>query len=465
MNRRKFLETAGVIGGMSMMSAFPERLSGTAVEEQPNILFIMTDDQAQWAMGAYGNSEIHTPNMDRLAAEGMKFTNAFTCPVCSPSRAMIMTGMYNHQVGIDDWISPRETVGIPGHIPTLAQELQRAGYKTGLIGKWHLGHTTPDLYPTNRGFDYFMGMLEGGYEGAMMNPKLLVNGRQHQYKGGLTDVLANDAIRFMNTYREQPFALFFHTRRPHGPYVPVPDEDWEPYRGKTLSIPDVAEEHRERVRTTMEKYYASVTSVDRNLGRLMDALEESGQLEKTIIIFIGDNGYNIGHHNIISKGNGASLDTRVTRPNMWDTSAKVPLLIRYPGVTRPGSVCHELVNSIDFFPTLLEAVGAKRRPGLALEGLNMMPLLRGEQTVWRDELYLVYNLHNSNTRNGRMRMIRTHDWKLVHHYEETMGHELFDLTKDPDEKTNLYGKPAVRNIQEMLDKRLILFEKRTGAYK
>ncbi|MEA1996732.1 MAG: sulfatase-like hydrolase/transferase [Gemmatimonadota bacterium] len=466
MNRREFIRNSS--GLMLGSAAFLSHSTGSraspfpsAAGRRPNILFINTDDQAQWALGAYGNPEIHTPNMDRLAAEGMKFTRSFTCPVCSPSRAMVMTGCYNHQVGIEDWIDTAEPVGLPADVPTIAEELQRAGYRTGMVGKWHVGHTKQEFHPTSRGFDFFAGMPRG--DAAMMDPVIEVNSRTVRFEGGLTDVLADFAIEFMRTYTEEPFALFFHTRRPHAPYVPVPDEDWEPYRGKKLSVPHVEGVAGERIRKITEKYYASISSVDRNLGRLLDELERLGIAGNTVVIFTGDNGYNIGHHGMLHKGNGRMLATGRTRPNIFDTSALVPQIVRYPGVVRPGSVCDELVSSIDYFPTLLEIAGAPMRSGIILEGLSMMPLLRAEESAtWRDELFLIYNQHHYIP-HARMRMIRTRDWKLIHHYEEDSGHELYDLKKDPGETANLCGDRSAKTIQQELERRLFLWESRTGA--
>jgi len=411
-------------------------------------------------MGAYGNDQIHTPVMDRLAAQGTRFTRAFTCPVCSPSRAMVMTGNYNHRVGIEDWIDVREPVGLPANVPTLAEELQRAGYLTALVGKWHLGHTNQDFWPTRRGFDYFAGGLTGGNK--MWDPPLMGNGVVRDYEGGLTDRLADFAIEFMRTHRTRPFALFFHPFRPHAPYVPVPDEDWEPYRGRTLRVPEVPGVDPARIGEITEKYFASVTSVDRNLGRLLDELERQGELDNTLIIFTGDNGYNIGQHGLWHKGNGTLLSTGKCRPNIFDTSALVPLVVRWPGRVRPGSVCDEMVSTIDFFPTLLTAAGAARRPGLLLDGMDMSPLLAGQPAVWRDELYLIYNQHHYEP-HARMRMIRTRDWKLVHHYEPGMGHELYDLKNDPGEEHNLFGQSGVKAAQDDLDRRLTIWEKSTGA--
>lgn len=463
MDRRSFIGAAAALAGASIAGAPSISSSAPRAGQQdgrPNILFVNTDDQAQWAMGAYGNEQIHTPVMDRLAKEGMKFTRAFTCPVCSPSRAMVMTGNYNHRVGVDDWIEVQEPVGLPSNVPTLAEELRAAGYRTGLVGKWHLGHTNHDFWPTNRGFDYFAGGLRGGSK--MWDPPLMENGEVRDYEGGLTDRLADFALRFLETHRTEPFALFFHPFRPHAPYVPVPDEDWEPYRGKTLRVPGVDGVDPSRVREITEKYYASVTSVDRNLGRILDFLRERGELDNTLVIFTGDNGYNIGQHGLWHKGNGRLLATGRTRPNIFDTSSMVPLVVRWPGHVAAGSVCDEMVSSLDYFPTLLNVVGRERLPGVLLDGMDMSPLLAGEPTLWRDELYLIYNQHHY-TPNAQMRMIRTRDWKLVHHYEPGMDHELYDLRNDPGELTNLFGQAGAKSVQDELHRRLTVWEKSTGA--
>lgn len=463
MDRRSFIGATAAMAGAALLNS-PGSVaaadSSIAAAKQPNILFINTDDQARWAMGAYGNEQIHTPVMDRLAAEGMRFTQAFTCPVCSPSRAMVMTGTYNHRVGVQDWIGVREPVGLPANVPTLAEELRSAGYRTGLVGKWHLGHTNHDFWPTNRGFDYFAGGLTGGNK--MWDPPLMENGVTRNYKGGLTDRLADFAINFLRTRRTQPFALFFHPFRPHAPYVPVPEEDWAPYKGRTLNVPDVKGVDPKRIREITEKYYASVTSVDRNIGRLLAELEQQGELENTLIIFTGDNGYNIGQHGLWHKGNGSMLATGKCRPNMFDTSATVPMVVRWPGRVAGGSVCDELVSSLDYFPTLLNVAGRGRKPGLLLDGMDLSPLLAGESTVWRDELFLIYNQHHY-TPNARMRMIRTRRWKLVHHHEPGMGHELHDFQRDPEEENNLYGGKSDKTMQDELERRLTLWEKRSGA--
>src|SRR5687768_13598021 len=205
---------------------------------KPNIIAIVTDDQARWSIGAYGNKESKTPNMDRLAAEGALFVNAFVAtPVCSPSRASFLTGRYGTQVGILDWISPKEAeagLGLPREALSWIEVLKKDGYITGLIGKWHLG-TLAQFHPTRRGFDHFFGFLGGG--NTPMNPTLEVNGKNKKFTGSLPDILTDDALDFVRKNRAGPFALCLHFRAPHAPYGPVPEADSKPFQDLDPTIP------------------------------------------------------------------------------------------------------------------------------------------------------------------------------------------------------------------------------------
>jgi len=426
----------------------------------PNLLFVLTDDQAAWAVGAYGNADIHTPNMDRLAREGVLFRYAATCPVCSPSRGMILSGRYPHQIGLDDWISPQETEGIDPKVPLLPEVLKQAGYTTGLIGKWHLGQG-PEHHPLQRGFDFFMGFLGGS--NAPKDPTLEVEGKTQHLKGFLIELMAEEALRFLRGNRHRPFALFFHTREPHMPYTPVPEQDLAPYQGKRFRTPKVPGFPEERLQEEYRHYYASITSIDRNLGRLLEALDEMALAENTLVIFMGDNGYMIGHHGLETKGNAWTLaPPRTRRPNMFEESIFVPLILRWPAAIRPGQVREEMVSSLDFMPTFLDilrAAGASVPRVGGLEGMSLMPLLLGEQGLpWREELYLLYDMHHGAT--AHMRMVRTREWKLVLHLEEGGQHELYHLAEDAREERNLYGDPQVEAVQRDLEERLWAWQRR-----
>jgi arylsulfatase A-like enzyme len=479
MKRREFLKALGAsiaMGGVGRMGSEGKQ------KRLPNLLFVLTDDQAQWAVGAYGNPDIHTPNMDRLAREGMKFTLAMTCPVCSPSRGMILSGLYPHQIGLDDYIGD-EDEGIDPKVPLLSEVLKQAGYVTALFGKWHLGHKRPEHHPNRRGFDVFIGSRGGGF--ANKDPKLEVNGEVRQFSGFAIDVLTEHALQFMRQNRDRPFALFFHTREPHMPYLPVPEEAMKPYEGKRLKVPKVEGVPEERMQQEYRAYYSAITAVDIALGRLLDELETLGIADDTIVVFMGDNGYMIGQHGLETKGNAWRIvpqggtvigtkilgDPKLRRPNMFDLSILVPLIIRWRGVVPPNSVCDELVVSTDLMPTFVDILKqfgrARLLPSqLHFEGQSLLPLLRGEKVAWRDAAFLLYDMHHGAV--AHMRMVRTKRWKLVLHLREgeapaepSFG-ELYDLQNDPEEERNLYGDPSVKSVQDELTEMLRDWQKRVS---
>lgn len=425
------------------------------VPHRPNILLIYTDDQARWSVGAYGNRECVTPNMDRLAREGMLFTQAYTKPVCSPSRAMLLTGRYSHHVGIHDFIQRDIRNGLSPETTTIAEVLKKAGYVTGLIGKWHLGQK-PEHFPTHHGFDYFMGFNDGGTR--PLDPTLFKDGQYRKFKGYLANIITDDALAFIRQHKNKPFALFFFTRAPHKRYVPVPQEDMAHYLGKNLTVPPVSAIPQAQLQQTTREYYASITQVDRNMGRLLDELKRLGLEKNTLVVFTSDNGYNVGHHNgLEGKGNGMQMANPLRRPNMWDTSIMVPLIVRWPMVVQPGTRSNTPVSLMDFFPTFMDILGQHPHE-LQLDGLSLLPMLQGQTPVqWRDALFDAYDMHAYKRYRGSedsMRMIRTSDWKLVLHLKKEGKHELYNLRDDPDETKNLYGSPTVKDEQQHLDLRL-----------
>ncbi|MGH8248366.1 MAG: sulfatase family protein, partial [Gammaproteobacteria bacterium] len=418
---------------------FSSPATGEAAQVAPerwNIISIVTDDQAHWSVGAYGNRESRTPNMDRLAREGALFANAFTVtPVCSPSRASFLTGRYGTQLGLTDWITPQQAqdgLGLPVGVTTWPEVLRRSGYVTALIGKWHLGEL-PQFHPTRRGYDHFFGFLDGGNQ--PMNPTLEVNGKRQPLIGSLPDLLTDGAMNFVSENRQKPFAVSVHYRAPHLPYGPVPEEDSAPFKDLDPTIPKFKGNDDRQVKQLTREYYASVHSVDRNLGRLLARLQELALAEKTIILFTSDHGYNIGHHGVHTKGNGwwmAGGATGPRRPNMFENSLRVPLLVRWPGVVKPGTVIHEVVSNLDTFATVLGMLRLPMPPDVKQEGADFSPLLRGEKIAgWRDAFFAQFDLHNTGL--AFMRMIRTAEWKLVRHHFTSFLDELYDLRNDPGE--------------------------------
>jgi uncharacterized sulfatase len=426
----------------------------------PNLIAVVTDDQAQWALGCYGNKECRTPNMDRLAREGARFRNAFvTTPVCSPSRAGYMSGRYGTQLGITDWISPAEgeaNVGLSPDVPTWPKVLQKAGYRTALIGKWHLGDR-PQYHPTRNGFDHFFGFLGGG--STPMNPTLERDGKNVKIDGSLPDILTDDAIRFVTDNKERPFALLLHFREPHLPYAPVPEQDSKPFADLDPTIPKFPGLDAAQTKRWTKEYYGSVHAADRNLGRLLAKLDELGLAKTTVVLFTSDHGYNIGHHGLHTKGNGYWIAGGVrgpTRPNMFDTSLRVPLLLRGPGI-KAGTEIDEMVVQIDTFASLPALLGVPLPPGTKHEGRDFSPLLRGERVVWRDAIFGQYDLHNGGL--AYMRMIRTTRWKLVRYHYASGLDEMYDLEADPDEAQNLYGQAKHRAVRDELQERLTAWQK------
>ena len=437
-----------VIAALLVHAVFPADAIAAAAR-RPNLVAIVTDDQGQWAVGAYGNREIHTPNLDRIAREGMLFTRAFTnTPVCSPSRATYFTGLYPTEVGITDYLSPAEARGGAGlRGLTWPAVLQRSGYRTALVGKWHLGEQ-PQFHPTKLGFDHFMGFLGGATR--TMDPPLEQDGREQSFKGPTPDVLTENALAFLQANRDRPFSLSLHFREPHLPYGPVDPADTAHYKDLDPTIPNLPGLNVTALKQSTKAYYASISSVDRNVGRVLRALDELGLAENTLVLFTSDHGYNEGRHYVKTKGNGDWIAGGVggpMRPNMWDTSILVPLLMRWPAVIKPGSRSDAMVSNLDLFRTLLGALGVPVPPDARARGADYSPLLRGQPIGRREVVFGQYDLHNGGL--AYMRMIRTERYKLVRFFHANNLDELYDLERDPDEMTNLARGPRAAESEPL----------------
>lgn len=458
---------AGLLACCVMTSACLAGATADQAPAKPNLITIVTDDQARWAVGIYGNSECRTPNMDRIGREGIVMTNAIAAtPVCSPSRATWLTGRYPTELGITDWISPAEAeagLGLKGQ--TWAMVLREHGYATGLIGKWHLG-TQPQFHPRELGFDHFMGFLPGGTR--PMNPVLEVGGKATPLKGPLPDLLTDDALKFIERNRKKPFALSLHYRAPHTPWKPLPEEDLAPFKDLDPEVPLAPGADAEQIRNWNRDYYASIHSVDRNIGRVLDALDRWQLADNTIVLFTSDHGYNNGRHNVSTKGNGHWVAGGVRgpkRPNMWDTSIRIPLLIRWPDVISAGSSTSLPVSTIDMFRTVLGLTGIDVPADSPAHGIDFSRLLRGEPLASREALFGQYDLHNNGL--AYLRMIRTSRYKLVTRARARGLDELYDLEQDPHEERNLLrrgrrGGPDVSAIERELRGQLRAWQESIG---
>ncbi|HJN11773.1 MAG TPA: sulfatase-like hydrolase/transferase [Pirellulaceae bacterium] len=428
-----------------------------AAETRPNIVFVYTDDQAPTAVGMVGDSQFKTPHMDSLFHDGVRLANAFvTTPVCSPSRAGLMTSRYSSELAILDWINPsRETEhGLDPDTVTWPELLAAAGYKTGLVGKWHLG-TADRYHPTRTGYDYFIGFRAGG--ASPVDPKLEKDGVSRPFKGFTPDILTDHAIEFVRQNCQQPFLLSLHFRAPHARWLPVRDEDWLPYKELDPQIPNpnFVDLDVRRVKRMTREYMASVASVDRNLGRLLETLDELGLRENTIVIFTSDHGYHLGHHGLWYKGNAQWQLTKLPpqkwpgiapkqRPNLLDQAIRVPCAVRWPKQIKAGTVVGETVSNLDWFPTLLAMAGIDLPTTVRIRGHNFLPLLRGEKIEWDNRLYCEYSMRHGATTD--MRAARTPDWKLMIDFHNVGREELYDLRNDPGETRDLSSSTAAEHL-------------------
>lgn len=424
-------------------------------DERPNILFIYTDDQAPTAGSAFGTPELKTPNIDRLVREGVYLTNSFvTTPVCSPARASLMTSRYGTEVKITDWIDPttESEIGLDPQFATWVKLLKESGYKTGLVGKWHLG-TAEKFHPTKFGYDEFMGFREGGTK--PKNPILEIDGITKKRKGFTTNILTNYAIKFIERNKAQPFMLSLHYRAPHSAWLPTPPEDWKPYELLDPKIPSYPDLNIKKVKKQTREYYASVSGVDRNVGRLLKTLDNLKLAKNTIVIFTSDHGYNLGHHGLWYKGNARWMLNKTpkkrlknmpahVRPNLFDQSLRVPTVVRWTSTFKPGIKMNQVVTALDWFPTLLAMAKVKQPENILVRGRNMLPLLLGKKIKWNNSFYSEYSLHYEG--KVHLRGYRTPKWKLIIDYMHKGNNELYDLKADPDETTNLIDSKKKRAI-------------------
>ena len=456
--------------------------------DRPNILFIFTDDHASHSISAYGSVINQTPHLDRIANEGMLFENCFcTNSICGPSRAVIQTGKYSHKNGFY-----RNGNKFDGTQQTFPKLLQKSGYETAVIGKWHLGeHMAP------QGYNY-SEVLVG--QGPYYNPPMLrdENGSGEQvrvkYTGYTTDIITDLALEWLKNQRddEKPFMLMYQHKAPHrewapGPdhlhtfddvEIPEPDNLFDDYstRGRAareqdmsiektmtardlkLTAPPYLNEEQLKVwnaaydpknkafqeanlqgkdlvrwkyQRYIKDYLRCIASVDDNVGRVLDWLDESGLAKNTVVIYTSDQGFYLGDH--------GWFDKRF----MYEESYRQPLLVRWPGVTKPGSRSDHLVSNVDFAETLLDIASVDIPSDM--QGASMVPILSGETPAsWRNSHYYQYYEFENDRRTAHMVRrhygVRTQRYKLIHFYN--VGEwELFDLEKDPREMTNIYDEP------------------------
>ena len=505
MNRRDFLRLAA--GGTAFVatSGFSSgwnELFGKDCEERPNIIFIMSDDHAAQAISCYGSRMNKTPNIDRIAKEGMRFDNCFcTNSICTPSRAVILTGKYSHKNGVktlDDEFD--------GGQVTFPKLLQKAGYYTGVVGKWHL-----KTEPT--GFDYY-NVLPG--QGLYFNPVFSESGMPwwnneeddpeveglalKRYKGYVTDMITDLALDFLKKRpKDKPFCLLYQHKAPHDMWeydqkhahlyedtdIPEPDNLFDDYsnRGEAIKrttqkigmeetlflhetqgdqfsgvgrkLEDLPEKEKKKqtYQCFIKAFLRCVASIDDNIGRVLDYLDESGLAENTIVIYTADQGFFLGEHGLFDKR------------FMYEESLRMPLVVRYPKGIKAGSVNDDIALNVDFAETFLDYAGISIPE--EMQGRSLRPLLEGEGPEdWRESMYYRYWMHLPHFRVAAHFGVRTKRYKLIYYYglpldatgarpEPTPPEwELFDLEKDPKEMKNVYDDPVYAGVVKKLKKEL-----------
>lgn len=437
-------------------------------ESRPNVVVVLVDDMRWDDFGAGGHPFVETPNIDRIANEGARFTNAFaSTPLCSPSRAAFLTGLYAHTNGIEDNLARNET---SHQLPTFPRQLQADGYATAFIGKWHMGN---DDSP-RPGFDRWVAMRG---QGEAVDPVLNIDGTRTPTPGYVTDVLTDFSVTFIEEKRDAPFLLYLSHKAMHPNIFQADDGSSGALTGQPSGFV-AAERHRGRYASavierrpnasaaiqgkpalqraidglpplqpgggtgddTIKGRLEMLLGVDDSLGRIMKTLEAMGQLDNTIIVVAGDHGYFYGEH-------GLGGERRLA----YEESARIPILVRYPRLIQAGITPAGLVMNVDLAPTLLEL--GKSTPARPLHGRSLVPLLAGQTPAdWRQSILVEYYSDTVFQRIVRMgyKAVRTDRHKYIDYLELEGMNELYDLQADPYELTNVIGDPAYADTLVMM---------------
>jgi len=457
-------------------------------DKRPNILFIMSDDHASHAMSCYGSKINQTPNLDRISNGGMRFDNCFcTNSICTPSRATILTGTYNH-------INNVTTLGsrMDNRLQTFPKLLRESGYQTAIVGKWHLGQG-PEHEPT--GFDFWR-VLPG--QGLYHNPVMIDADGKRVFEGYVTNLITDMSLDWLrNRDKERPFCLLCHHKAPHRSWepdekharmykdidIPEPetfDDDYSnrasaaaaaKMRMRDLHAGDLkapipegltqAQEKSWRYQRYIKDYLRVIASIDDNVGRLLDYLYAEGLSDNTMVVYTSDQGFFLGDH--------GWFDKRF----MYEESLRMPFIVRYPREIKAGTINEDIVLNTDFAPLFLDLAGIEKPEDF--QGRSFRPLLNGDTPEdWQQAMYYRYWMHKAHHNVYAHYGIRTHKHKLIYYYSDALGQpgavdetyepewELFDLEKDPCELNNVYSDPAYSDVVERLTKELHRLQDEVG---
>jgi len=493
-SRRSFLKLgAGALGGLALgeTAASPviAQQEASAPRRRPNFVIFLGEGLRYDEMSCAGHPILRTPNMDRLAREGMMFGNAFvTNALCLPSRATLLTGLYSHAVNAmgNEPTSQRAPGGgsgngpIPPEIPLVSDLLHKAGYDVGFFGKAHIQGGLKDrhwdcYFGFNGAADYYNPLLTEGVRGQFSEPK--------EHKGYLDDVVTDRALAWLEEERDKPFCLFMNPFAPHAPFyrarrhldlyngvaIPKPatfDDDLKGYPGKPRSFAEANNKIGSTILGTdcprsleelCKDHYAGVVDNDDNLGRMIDWLERAGRLDDTVVILTSDHGFFLGEWGL--------YDKRL----MHEPSIRVPFVVRYPALVKAGSTCDKVALNVDVAPTLLELAGLPAAP--ATHGRSLVPLFKGETPEnWRKDWLYEYYEYPQWEHVRPHRGVRTERYKLIHYYklsdfpDAPEEFELYNLQEDPGELHNLYSQPGYAGLTRQLMERIGQLRQETGDF-
>lgn len=446
-----------------LLNLFSFLQADAQAKKKPNVVFFLVDDLGWTDVEPFGTTFYETPNIKQLAKESMRFTSAYAaCPVCSPTRASIMTGKYPARLQTTDFfggpqpqniLNKTTTKGanlpllpapykenLPLEEVTVAEAFKSAGYKTFFAGKWHLGESEK-FWPENQGFDINMGGFSAGHPASFFSPYKNARLKDGPVGEHLPDRLANETVKFIADNKGKPFFAYFSFYSVHTPLQGKKEliSKYEEKKKRLGLGDDFAPEGKSKVRTTQSHttYAAMVESMDDALGKVIKGLKDAGVYDNTIIVFFSDNGG-------LSTSEGhptSNLPLRAGKGWLYEGGIREPLIVRWPGQTKNGSVCNQPVISTDFYPTLLNMVGLPLKPGQHKDGKSFTTLLKGGK--WEQGPMFWHYPHYGNQGGGPGSSVRDGDWKLIHWYESDK-YELFNIREDISEKSDvLKENPAV----------------------
>lgn len=429
--------------------------------DQMNLIVIMPDDHSQRAMGAYGDPHAVTPNFDQLAKQGIRFENAYAAaPVCSPSRAAVLSGKYPSQVGVNDFLMLNDNYhdrGLDVSAVTYPQILQANGYVTGMIGKWHLG-TAPERHPLRRGFDYFVG-----YEQDLnaFNPVLDINGQKKMVEGHTSDIFVKYAKEFLEENKDRKFSLNISFREPQRPWEDVPQQDLDAVSHIDPVVPKIDGVDEAWLKKITRDNYAAIHALDRAVGEVIAEVEALGLADKTAIIYVGDHGMIIGQHGYFGRGAvGAIAGSEVVGSeniaNLFEEAVKIPMILKLPENEDGGKVVSNPVSNVDVFPTVLSLLNVELPPSVNPDGRDLKIFLNENNPIKHEPVFAQYNMENFGI--AHLRMVRWGDWKLVRRFGQNADadllDELYNLKSDPKESENLIAAQNHQDIRKTLERML-----------